>query len=191
MSSITKKAYENFKAKLQEKERKASIEKIMITTGIIIAIVTIIVLAILISNAKKSLSKTTDELPTYAENLNIDKFKDTVEEVRDQGEMRRMKTYLGDIFDNISNKNYEEIYARLDDRYKEGFFPRQEVLKDYLEGEFPEDPGYTIKNFERIGTQYVYLVDVLSVKDSRKKTDMTFVFEEYGLNDYKFSFSKK
>lgn len=191
MSSITKKAYENFKAKLQEKERKASIEKIMITTGLIIAIVTIIVLAILISNAKKSLSKTTDELPTYAENLNIDKFKDTVEEVRDQGEMRRMKTYLGDIFDNISNKNYEEIYARLDDRYKEGFFPRQEVLKDYLEGEFPEDPGYTIKNFERIGTQYVYLVDVLSVKDSRKKTDMTFVFEEYGLNDYKFSFSKK
>lgn len=191
MSNITRQAFENLKAKLKEKERKASFERIMITSGIIIAIVTIIVLSVLISNTKKSLSKENDKLPAYAENLNIDKFNDTVEEVRDQGEMRRMKIYLGDIFDNIANKNYEEIYARLDDRYKEGFFPKEAVLKDYLEGEFPEDPGYIIKNFERIGTQYVYLVDIMSVKDSKRKTDMTFVFEEYGLNDYKFSFSKK
>lgn len=191
MSSITRKALENLKAKLQKKEKRASIEKIMIITGVVIAIITIIVLLILVSNTKKSLSKSNDKLPSYAENLDIDKFNDTVEEVRDHGEMRRMKIYLGEIFDNISNKNYGEIYARLDDRYKEGFFPRQAVLEDYLEGEFPEDPGYTIKNFERIGTQYVYVVDIMSVKDSRKKIDMTFVFEEYGLNDYRFSFSKK
>ena len=139
---------------------------------------------------KKRLITSNENLPKYAKDFNIDKYNDTVEEVRDKSEMRRMKIYLGDIFDNIENKNYDEIYARMDDKFKEKLFPKQKVLEDYLEGEFPKDAGYLIKNFERMGSLYVYVVDIISVKDNKKKIDMKFVFEEYGLNDYKFSFSK-
>ena len=64
-------------------------------------------------------------------------------------------------------------------------------MEDYFKGEFPEDASYVIKNFERVGSLYIYVIDIKSIKDSRSKTEMKFIFEEYGLNDYKFSFSRK
>lgn len=190
MLNISKDALDNFKEKMKKKSKKTSIEKVIITGFVFVLVLGIIILLILISNTKKRLEGNSNKLPEYAQNLSQEKFEDTKEQVKDQGEMRRMKTYLGDIFTNIEDKKYEEIYARLDNKFKEGYFPKIKVLEDYLVGEFPKDAGYKIKNFERIGELYVYVVDVVSVTDSRKKIDMKFVFEEYELNDYKFSFSK-
>lgn len=190
MSNISKNTFDKYKEKIAKKAQKTSMEKMMIGSALVLLIIAIIVVIILTNQTKARLINTETVLPEYAQNIEQDKFNDTVEEVRDKSEMRRMKVYLGDIFDNIDKKNYDEIYARLDDEYKSNFFPKQKVLEDYLEGEFPKDPGYVIKNFERIGSLYVYIVDVGSVKDSRKKANMKFIFEEFGLNDYRFSFSK-
>ena len=191
MRKISKKTYEDFKDKKERDKKESLVKNIVILIIIITVIVGIIIVSVFTKQTKDRLKNANKTIPEYAEQLDQNKFQDTIEHVRDKGEMARMKVYLGDIFDNIENKNYDEIYARLDDSYKERFFPKQAVLKDYLEGEFPVDAGYVIKNFERIGSLYVFVIDIHSIKDSRKKIDMKFVFEEFGLNDYKFSFSKK
>lgn len=190
MLNISKNTIKNYINKKDEKEKRNFIKKVFIILIVLVLIIAIIVIAILTSNMKKKLLANSETLPQYAKGFNIDKYNETVEEVRDKSEIRRMKIYLGDIFDNIENKNYDELYARLDDKFKEKLFPKQKVLEDYLEGEIPKGAGYVIKNFERIGSLYVYVVDVVSIKDNKKKIDMKFIFEEYGLNDYKFSFSK-
>lgn len=189
MSSISKETFNKYKKNRKQKEKVSKIQKITLFTVIILVIIAIIILIVLTNKTKKKLLGSTS-LPTYAENLDQVKFNDTVEEVRDKSELRRMKIYLGEFLDNVENKNYEEIYTRLDGKFKENFFPKKQVLIDYLEGEFPKSAGYVIKNFERIGTLYVLIVDLGSVVDTKNKKDMKFVFEEYGLNDYKFSFSK-
>lgn len=191
MRKISKDTLSKYKEKKENKRKRDLIEKISITAIVVLLIIGIIVLYYLTNKTKKRLTDSSKEVPEYAVNLDQTKYQETVEQVKDKGEMARIKVYLGDIFDNIENKKYDEIYARLDDNYKEKFFPKVEVLKDYFEGEFPSDAGYVIKNFERIDTLYVYIIDIASIKDDRKKTDMRFVFEEYDLNDYKFSFSKK
>lgn len=191
MSNISKDTFNKFKEKVDKTKKKISFERMMIFAFIILLIVAVIVIILVTNKTKSRLKDSNNKLPDYAQNFNQDGFNDTVEEVKDKGEMRRMKIYLGDILDNVDKGNYDEIYARLDEGFKENFFPRQKVLEDYLKGEFPKNPGYVIKNFERMGSLYVYIVDIMSVSDSKKKTDMKFVFEEYGLNDYKFSFSRK
>ncbi len=191
MRNISKKTFNKYKDKTEKNQRDTRINTIIIVGIIILMIVGIVSLVILTKKTKDRLRNSNKVLPEYAEQLNQKKFEHTVEHVRDKGEMARMKVYLGDIFDNIEKENYEEIYARLDDEYKEKFFPKLLVLVDYLEGEFPKGAGYVIKNFERTGSLYVFVVDIVSVKDSKKKLDMHFVFEEEGFNDYRFSFSKK
>lgn len=181
----------NKKERDENKIKRNKVEKITIFTMIALVLIAFLIIIVITNKTKNKLMNSSEELPSYAKNFNEIKFNDTVEEVRDKGEMRRMKIYLGDIFDNIENKNYDEIYDRLDSNFKEKFFPKKQVLIDYLEGEFPKNAGYVIKNFERIGTLYVYVIDIGSVSDSKNKKDMKFVFEEYGFNDYKFSFSKK
>lgn len=190
MLNISKKAFNKYKEKRNKKDKLSKVQKITIFVMIVLVIIAIIILMILTNKTKKRL-KGSSELPSYAEQFDKVKYNDTLEQVRDKGEMRRIKIYLGEFFDNVEKENYDEIYARLDDKYKEQFFPKKQVLIDYLKGEFPREAGYVIKNFERIGTLYVYVVDIGSMVDSKKKTDMKFVFEEYCLNDYKFSFSKK
>lgn len=190
MLNISKKTYNEFKEKKEKDKKEFNVQKITIFAIVLLLLIAFLVIILLIINTKNKLIKNSENLPSYAQNFNKIKYNDTVEYVRDKGEMRRMKIYLGDFFDNIENKNYDEIYSRLDDSFKEKFFPRKQVLIDYINGEFPKDVGYVIKNFERIGSLYVYIVDIGSISDSRKKTDMKFVFEEYDLNDYRFSFSK-
>lgn len=190
MSNISKETFNKFKEKVDREQKKITAERVIVFLFVLLIIIALIVIIIITKKTKTKLSQS-KELPEYAENLNKEKFEDTVEEVKDKNEMRRIKIYLGDIFDNIEKGNYDEIYARLDEKYKENFFPKQQVLEDYLKGEFPEDAGYVIKNFERVGSLYVYVIDIMSVKDSKKKEDMKFIFEEYDLNDYRFSFSKK
>ena len=191
MANISKEAFNKFKEKQEKKNIKMSVEKMTIIAFVILVIIALVAITIITIETKNKLNNSSKEMPSYAVNFNQSNFEDTIEEVKNKSEMKRMKVYLGDIFDNIEKGNFTEIYARLDDSFKENFFPKQKVLEDYLKGEFPEDAGYVIKNFERSLNQYIYVVDIISIKDSRKKTDMKFVFEEYDLNDYRFSFSKK
>lgn len=78
----------------------------------------------------------------------------------------------------------------MDDTYKKGYFPKQEIFEDYLKGEFPKEAGYKFVNFERMGDLYIYTVDIMSAVDSKTRKGVHFVFKEEGYNDYRFSFSK-
>ncbi len=191
MSNISKDSFNKFKEKVEKRKKKITVEHITIVSFVILIIIALIIVTSITIKTKNKLNKSNKELPEYAQDFNQNTFDNTVEEVKDKSEMRRMKIYLGDIFDNIEKENFSEIYARLDAKFKENYFPKQKVMEDYFKGEFPEGAGYVIKNFERLGTLYVYVIDIMSVKDARKKTDMKFIFEEYGLNDYTFSFSRK
>lgn len=116
-----------------------------------------------------------------------------VNRVRDKEEHERFKIYLGDIIKNLKNKEYETVYNKLNDNYKEKYFKTQDEFISYVENKLPQNMIVNHTNIERIDNYYIITVDLVNSRDYndiKNRKNMYFVFREYGFDDYNFSFSK-
>lgn len=116
-----------------------------------------------------------------------------VNRVRDKEEHERFKIYLGDIIKNLKNKEYETVYNKLNDNYKEKYFKTQDEFISYVENKLPQNMIVNHTNIERIDNYYIITVDLVNSRDYndiKNRKNMYFVFREYGFDDYSFSFSK-
>lgn len=116
-----------------------------------------------------------------------------VNRVRDKEEHERFKIYLGDIIKNLKNKEYETVYNKLNDNYKEKYFKTQYEFISYVENKLPQNMIVNHTNIERIDNYYIITVDLVNSRDYndiKNRKNMYFVFREYGFDDYSFSFSK-
>ena len=105
-----------------------------------------------------------------------------------------MKIYTGEIIKSIVNKQYENVYNKLDKDYKEKYFNTLEEFKKYCENRLPENLVVIHNNIERIGEYYVLDVDLVNSenpRDIKSRRNVYFVFKEYKIEDYVFSFAKK
>lgn len=105
MPKIKNEAIEELKKENAEKKKKITYEKLLILISLIATIILILVF-ISINNKTRERLKKEEEIPSYAQNFNKENFKEVKNQVKGESEIKRIKTYLGDIFEKINKQEY-------------------------------------------------------------------------------------
>lgn len=165
-------------------------KKIKLILGIML-ILLVLTLASIIMLVTKLFEKKEEPRVPYV--TGVEKNEKLVERLKGKSEYARMKIYLGDIVRKLNEKNYSELYKRLEPSYKEKYFKTLEEFEKYFKEYYPESFSIKHVNFEAIGDYYVVESDIISnnsKEENKNKKGLYFVFREYDFNDYVFSFSK-
>lgn len=189
--SINKKNNKNIFEQYKKKGKKLSQSEKRVLALIILLIISAITFFLIIFNLIKG-QEVSNEINKYTQAKGVDK--EHFERVRNAEEYKRMKIYTGEIIKSIVNKQYESVYNRLDKDYKEKYFNTLEEFKKYCENRLPENLVVIHNNIERIGEYYVLDVDLVNSenpRDIKSRRNVYFVFKEYKIEDYVFSFAKK
>ena len=189
--SINKKINKNIFEQYKKKGKKLSQSEKRVLALIILLIISAITFFLIIFNLIKG-QEVSNEINKYTQAKGVDK--EHFERVRNAEEYKRMKIYTGEIIKSIVNKQYESVYNRLDKDYKEKYFNTLEEFKKYCENRLPENLVVIHNNIERIGEYYVLDVDLVNSenpRDIKSRRNVYFVFKEYKIEDYVFSFAKK
>ena len=189
--SINKKINKNIFEQYKKKGKKLSQNEKRVLALIILLVISAITFFLIIFNLIKG-QEVSNEINKYTQAKGVDK--EHFERVRNAEEYKRMKIYTGEIIKSIVNKQYESVYNRLDKDYKEKYFNTLEEFKKYCENRLPENLVVIHNNIERIGEYYVLDVDLVNSehpRDIKSRRNVYFVFKEYKLEDYVFSFAKK
>lgn len=189
--SINKKINKNIFEQYKKKGKKLSQNEKRVLALIILLVISAITFFLIIFNLIKG-QEVSNEINKYTQAKGVDK--EHFERVRNAEEYKRMKIYTGEIIKSIVNKQYESVYNRLDKDYKEKYFNTLEEFKKYCENRLPENLVVIHNNIERIGEYYVLDVDLVNSenpRDIKSRRNVYFVFKEYKIEDYVFSFAKK
>lgn len=189
--SNNKKVNKNIFEQYKKKGKKLSQSEKRVLALIILLIISAITFFLIIFNLIKG-QEVSNEINKYTQARGVDK--EHFERVRNAEEYKRMKIYTGEIIKSIVNKQYESVYNRLDKDYKEKYFNTLEEFKKYCENRLPENLVVIHNNIERIGEYYVLDVDLVNSenpRDIKSRRNVYFVFKEYKIEDYVFSFAKK
>lgn len=115
------------------------------------------------------------------------------DEIKTLSESNRMKRYIGTFFDNIEQGKYQEAYNKLNEDYKNTYFPNLQEFTEYVDENFKSKMlGVTYDNIERLannktGNMYVMQITVADAKKGKVQTDFVIIEKDY--NDYEMSFS--
>lgn len=189
--SNNKKVNKNIFEQYKKKAKKLSQNEKRVLALIILLVISAITFFLIIFNLIKG-QEVSNEINKYTQARGVDK--EHFERVRNSEEYKRMKIYTGEIIKSIVNKQYESVYNKLDKDYKEKYFNTLEEFKKYCENRLPENLVVIHNNIERIGEYYVLDVDLVNSenpRDIKSRRNVYFVFKEYKIEDYVFSFAKK
>ena len=195
--SINNETYEKFKnIKGRSNSRKNNFKKIFdlrnnvvfLSIVLILVIISIVILVFNLTKTKEIEQKKISYVTNEPLNTNV------VERIRNSGEHERMKVYIGEIIKAIEEKRYDFAYIRMNEEYRNKYFPSLNSFKQYCETVLPKNMAVSHNNIERIGEYYVLEVDLINssnITDKKNRKNMYFVFKEYNFTDYHFSFSKE
>lgn len=160
---------------------------------ILISIVFILILSIIAylfsnnSNENEESNVTTVNNQKVSNKDNEDKIK----KLKKVSESERIKIYLGDYFNYIENKDYENAYNLLYSEFKKNYFPTFEDYEKYIKNNnYPEMLSIDYDTITIRGNYYIVTVkigDMLNNSDTIKQ-EKTFVLKEEDYNDYYLSF---
>ena len=117
--SNNKKVNKNIFEQYKKKAKKLSQNEKRVLALIILLIISAITFFLIIFNLIKG-QEVSNEINKYTQARGVDK--EHFERVRNSEEYKRMKIYTGEIIKSIVNKQYENVYNKLDKDYKEKYF---------------------------------------------------------------------
>lgn len=130
----------------------------------------------------------TDEEIDAAINEKIDNM--NLSKLSEMNERSRMEYYVSEFISAIEAENYEAAYQMLYSDFKDKYFPSISDFESYAKGKFPSMISLDYTNIERNGDIYVMWVTVANpLAGKNSGSEMNFVLQEYGLNDFALSFS--
>lgn len=182
------------------KKKKKNKNFYLLAAIAILAIMIILILIIIGTNNGKSDSK----IANTQENIDIQEDEESEisqeDEIRTLSESRRIKRYIGIFFENIENGEYEKEYKKLNEDFKNTYFPTLESFKEYADKYFNTQLIIgSYDNVERLGnkkTGNMYIVWITigniyqkKLADDEKLEQTNFVILEHDYNNYEISFS--
>ncbi len=156
---------------------------ILIAFLIIVAIILIIVINILDSQKNDNVINETNSVISEEE---LAKARDEV--VGTKSETTRIKTYIGQYFSYIEEKNYQKAYDLLYDSFKSNYFTSIEQFEQYIENKYPKNIVLNYTNIDRQGSIYIVTVEVINGLEITNKFEQRIVIQENDLNDFNISF---
>lgn len=169
-------------------------KKILIISIVIILILIIILSAIIVSVGKNGNKETQqDNKTTQANSSSNKKDEEKIRKLKKVSESERIRTYLGDYFSYLENKDYESAYNLLYPKFRENYFPDLDLFKEYLEkNKYPEMYSINYNDIRLQGSYYIVKLDIGDFLDSTKvqseNYDKTFVIKEEDYNKFYLSF---
>lgn len=107
-------------------------------------------------------------------------------------EAERIKYYFNVYIDYLENKEYEQAYNMLDDKFKNSYFKTLQDYEKYVNSKYSPIISVTYDDINRMGNYYVLDVTFLdlfsSTNDNMVGTKQKFVIYETDYNVYKMSF---
>jgi hypothetical protein len=172
---------------------------------LVVAITILLILSIIIIITIKSNKKEENNNIIINQTVTNSQDEETSEEIQTDeiktlSETKRMKRYIGIFFDNIEAGNYETEYNKLNEEFKNNYFPTLNSFKEYVDKYFnTKYLGVTYDNVERLGnekTGNMYVVWITTANLYMKKLSedeeleaTNFVIVEHDYNNYELSFS--
>lgn len=160
------------------------IKNIFIIISILIIIAIILVLCINILKNKPSPSQNENAVAFSEEEL--DQTRDEV--VGAKTETSRIKTYIGQYFSYLEEKDYQKAYNMLFDNFKNNYFKRLEQFEQYVENKYPDNIVLNYTNIDREGYIYIATVEVIDGLDISNSFEQRIVVRENDVNDFNISF---
>ena len=156
---------------------------ILIAFLIIVAIILIVIINILGLKTKNNIA---DENSDVISEEELAKARDEV--VGTKSETTRIKTYIGQYFSYIEEKDYQKAYDLLYDNFKSNYFTSIEQFKQYIEDKYPKNIVLNYTNIDRQGSIYIVTVEVINGLEIKNKFEQRIVIQENDLNDFNISF---
>lgn len=166
---------------------------------IIIGILFILILSIGIYVSKNNLNQDIKEnKETNIEEEENAKNKDDEEKIKKLkkvSESERIRTYLGEYFNYLENKDYESAYNLLYPKFRENYFQDLDSYKKYLtENNYPDMYSINYNNIRTQGDYYIVNLDIGDLLDRDtlrlkiQNSDRTFIIKEEDYNKFYLSF---
>lgn len=174
-------------------------KKIIIIVLIILFILFVIVR--LLVNASKSKEKdtvnvsNTSEVTNTTNTTNTTKNEARIKKLKKASEAERIRTYLGEYFRFVENKDYESAYKLLYADFKQNYFPTIGKYIDYIEEcRYPKMLAIDYKNIQTQGYYYIVTLDITNMdpnainSEAVVKEDTKFVIKEDDYDEFYLSF---
>ena len=181
------------------KKKKKNNSALLITIILLVILATIIIVTIKNNKRGKNAYKVNNQTNT---NMQEDEPQDLLQEdeIKTLSESKRIKRYIGIFFDNIEAGNYETEYNKLNEEFKNNYFPTLKSFEDYVEKFFNTTYlGVSYDNIERLGndkTGNLYAVWITTgniymekLTEDQELEKTNFVILEHDYNNYELSFS--
>ncbi len=182
------------------KKRKNNTQKYLSAIIIVLVIIAIIFIVAIRKNKKKK----NENISTNSKNMTIQETEQTdisqEDEIKTLTESKRIKRYIGIFFDNIENGDYETEYNKLNEEFKNTYFPTLDSFEEYVNRYLnPSIIGVSYDNFERLGNNktgnmYVVWLTIGNIYQRKLTEDeeleqTNFIILEHNYNNYELSFS--
>lgn len=168
-------------------KKKVEDKKLLIIVLSIILLILIIITILL--NIKSPEEKQAETLA----NLQAEEREQELEELSEETEMQRMKTYLGKFIDAVEQKKWTKVSEILYDEFETNYLNSERAIETYFTEYFPSLIVIDVKNIERV-TDNMYVLEVgmsdaINGNKNTKEKNMYFVIRENAYNDFDLSFS--
>lgn len=164
---------------------------------LIISIVIVLILIIIISVVSISINKD-DKLSSDDNNKQLNSNNESesqIKKLKKVSESERIRTYLGDYFNYLEDKDYESAYNLLYPKFRENYFPDIDTYKKYLiDHNYPEMYSISYNNIRIQGTYYIVNLDIddfsntSTIRSKSENADRTFIIKEEDYNEFYLSF---
>ena len=115
----------------------------------------------------------------------------TIEEAYKLGNIERIERYLGEYVGFLKTGKLEEAYAKLNQGYKEKYFPDFNTYKEYITTNYPKDILITYGTETQKGELWEVEINFSDRSDSSfNGFTQRYVVRENGAYDYTISFQK-
>lgn len=113
-------------------------------------------------------------------------------ELYNMSESERVKYYFNTYIDYLGNKEYENAYNMLDDKFKNNYFKTVESYKNYIEKKYSPIISVTYDDLTRMGDYYILDITFLDLFSSTNENmvgkSQKFVIYETDYGKYTISF---
>lgn len=171
---------------------------------IIIAILLLFIIFVILKFIFGVFSDNTDKTEKNSANISNttdtttqDKAKEDakLKKLKKATEQERIRTYLGEYFKLLENKDYESAYKLLYADFKQSYFPTLDKYKEYIEKcNYPKMLAIKYNELKTYGYYYVVDLDITNMdpdasnSDSVVKENTKFVVKENDYDEFYLSF---
>lgn len=112
-----------------------------------------------------------------------------VDKYNDSSDQEKVGMNINKFINAVNQKDYQYVYNKLDETFKQNNYKTQEDLENYLKTQLYDNNSVNFEKFLEQGNNYIYKIKVTNTNDESQSKEMTIVMQLKEGTDFVMSFS--